>query len=115
MKHEVITIVTKTEDGTQRDFLTTSDWFMALTFAKDAAQADLLVEITSKEEVLSMYVTPDMVDKYLAPREIPESDYGVHASHCCLEHGCKYSDVNCPVINEKVKQEYPCESCTGED
>lgn len=40
---------------------------------------------------------------------------GVHGSHCCAEHGCKYgSDEDCPVVKGEVKQEYPCETCCDE-
>lgn len=40
---------------------------------------------------------------------------GVHTSHCCIEHGCKYGDKNCPVVNGKVKQLYYCENCNIEN
>lgn len=36
---------------------------------------------------------------------------GVHATHCCKEHGCKYGDEDCPVYLGIIKQEYPCEYC----
>ena len=36
---------------------------------------------------------------------------GVHASHCCKWHGCKYGDPDCPVANGEVGQEYLCEDC----
>ncbi len=36
---------------------------------------------------------------------------GVHASHCCVWHGCKYGNEDCPVVLLQVEQEYPCESC----
>lgn len=36
---------------------------------------------------------------------------GVHASHCCKWHGCKYGNEDCPVITGKVQQEYLCEYC----
>lgn len=36
---------------------------------------------------------------------------GVHASHCCKWHGCKYGDPDCPVANGEVEQEYLCEDC----
>jgi len=37
---------------------------------------------------------------------------GVHRTHCCKWHGCKYGDGNeCPVENGKVQQEHDCESC----
>ena len=42
------------------------------------------------------------------------SSIGVHASHCCRWHGCKYGDKNCPVVLGKVEQEYPCEGCSEE-
>lgn len=39
---------------------------------------------------------------------------GVHATHCCLLHGCKYGDDACPVKSREVAQEYPCEYCPEE-
>lgn len=42
---------------------------------------------------------------------IPHDRWGVHETHCCYKHGCKYGDVDCPVKIGLAKQEYPCESC----
>jgi hypothetical protein len=39
---------------------------------------------------------------------------GVHKTHCCLSHGCKYGDENCPVELGHVVQDYECESCSYE-
>lgn len=37
---------------------------------------------------------------------------GVHVSHCCVMHGCKYGDgEDCAVENKTHRQDYPCESC----
>lgn len=36
---------------------------------------------------------------------------GVHASHCCKWHGCKYGDPDCPVVSGEVEQKYLCEDC----
>ena len=36
---------------------------------------------------------------------------GVHISHCCKWHGCKYGDPDCPVYNGEVEQLYLCEDC----
>lgn len=48
---------------------------------------------------------------------------GVHARHCCSRHGCKYGDMkwdsevedwvpsDCPVANDCIKQEGPCQYC----
>lgn len=41
-------------------------------------------------------------------------DTGVHASHCCVRHGCKYGDEDCPVVIGKVAQMYDCEDCEYE-
>jgi hypothetical protein len=43
------------------------------------------------------------------------ADLGVHTSHCCKRHGCKYIDDDCPVESGPHKQEYPCEDCSEED
>lgn len=34
-----------------------------------------------------------------------------HRTHCCIIHGCKYHDENCPVTSGEIEQEYPCEDC----
>lgn len=38
---------------------------------------------------------------------------GVHATHCCFIHGCKYRDDDCPVVTGKVEQKYLCEDCVN--
>ena len=45
---------------------------------------------------------------------IPKENFGVHATHCCEKHGCKYGDEDCPVVLNLVKQLYPCEDCNEE-
>jgi len=42
---------------------------------------------------------------------------GVHVTHCCSRHGCKYGylDRDCPVELGTHKQEYPCEMCDEEE
>lgn len=46
--------------------------------------------------------------------EISEKDYGVHQTHCCVKHGCKYGNRNCPVELGIIAQDYPCEDCDNE-
>ena len=41
-----------------------------------------------------------------------EKEYGAHITHCCVMHGCKYREDDCPVVNEIVEQEYVCETCS---
>ena len=41
-----------------------------------------------------------------------KDDIGVHATHCCIIHGCKYGEYDtCPVCLAEVKQERLCEFC----
>jgi hypothetical protein len=49
------------------------------------------------------------------PEAISNRD-GVHRSHCCSVHGCKYAtdqeqENACPVSNGTLQQDYPCEHC----
>lgn len=46
---------------------------------------------------------------------IPEERWGVHRTHCCFKHGCKYGDDDCPVEIGLIAQDYLCESCTQDD
>ena len=39
---------------------------------------------------------------------------GTHRTHCCVIHGCKYGDSDCPVVNKEVMQEYLCEDCNND-
>ena len=43
--------------------------------------------------------------------QIPYEDSGVHVSHCCVLHGCKYAEGTCPVWAALLTQEHPCEDC----
>ena len=36
---------------------------------------------------------------------------GTHRSHCCLIHGCKYGEFDCPVQNKFINQTDSCENC----
>lgn len=40
---------------------------------------------------------------------------GVHITHCCVYHGCKYAEPDCPVWSGEVEQKYDCEQCEYED
>ena len=40
---------------------------------------------------------------------IPKDKWGVHETHCCEKHGCKYGYNDCPVEIGLVKQMYECE------
>jgi hypothetical protein len=44
--------------------------------------------------------------------ETPESERNVHTEHCCIVHGCKYGDHDCPVQTKKQQQSSECEACS---
>lgn len=48
----------------------------------------------------------------------PEADKDVHTEHCCVLHGCKYGDEDCPVVKKTKYQSFACPTCyyeaTGE-
>ena len=37
---------------------------------------------------------------------------GVHVTHCCKLHGCKYGSLDCPVAKGHIDQQYICETCS---
>ena len=39
---------------------------------------------------------------------------GVHATHCCRRHWCKYGANDCPVVLGDVAQDGPCDACEDE-
>lgn len=39
---------------------------------------------------------------------------GVHASHCCVVHGCKYRDDDCPVQLGTIEQKFMCMDCEAD-
>jgi hypothetical protein len=41
----------------------------------------------------------------------PEERKDVHTEHCCQRHGCKYGDIDCPVILYVKQQSFMCEFC----
>ena len=45
------------------------------------------------------------------------ANLGVHQTHCCKQHGCKYSwqGEPCPVEDGEVEQAYSCEQCRPTD
>ena len=53
------------------------------------------------------------VDVLLRERDLFKTDQekGVHAAHCCADHGCKYGDENCPVVLGTTEQRFPCIVC----
>ena len=42
---------------------------------------------------------------------IPKEQWGVHKQHCCLYHGCKYGDKDCPVFLSLTEQVCVCDIC----
>lgn len=49
----------------------------------------------------------------LGPEEEAQRD--THTEHCCVDHGCKYNDDQCPVISETKRQTGLCQDCNDHD
>ena len=62
----------------------------------------------AQEEAEGLWGVGDIVDDHIV-------NVGVHETHCCVDHGCKYGDEDCPVASGQLKQLYPCEECREED
>jgi hypothetical protein len=43
-----------------------------------------------------------------------QTEKNVHTEHCCVIHGCKYGDPNCPVEKGVLVQSIPCEYCESD-
>lgn len=70
---------------------------------------DKKVAVVSRDEWLMTSNTIVAVEK----AKIHHHKTGVHVSHCCIHHGCKYGDTDCPVETGRSQQAYPCERCDG--
>jgi hypothetical protein len=66
--------------------------------------------MTAVESFVKLPTGPDL----RADLRKPPPRVGVHVTHCCALHGCKYGDADCPVKLGQVAQEYPCEQCPEE-
>lgn len=51
----------------------------------------------------------DKAIKHLSAQRV--DNVGVHITHCCILHGCKYGDKNCPVELGEEKQDGLCLDC----
>jgi len=65
------------------------------------------------QKQLSEIYANEVVPRYQADFEKRRDGQNkdVHTEHCCVVHGCKYGDRDCPVANKVKVQSYRCESC----
>lgn len=87
------------------------------------------VEVEDEEKEKIEYLIQDITDKMefeeiqkkaeeaaeKGETTIPKEKWGVHVHHCCVDHGCKYGDVDCPVALDLFEQHHDCEYCEIED
>lgn len=72
-------------------------------------------DVLDKIESTTVYERERKIKKDAAKKgesSIPKERWGVHIGHCCVYHGCKYGDEDCPVVLELEEQKYPCETCS---
>lgn len=63
------------------------------------------------KKLIKQYESEQLDLSKSATTSIPQENWGVHRTHCCFEHGCKYGDKDCPVELGLIKQDYKCEDC----
>ena len=78
------------------------------TTREEYEKALAIVEKYNREQLLASRIERGNNSK---ESPMPKEYWAVHEGHCCLEHGCKYGDDNCPVALGLTKQKSPCESC----
>lgn len=66
--------------------------------------------MTPTKQTVYLPIKVEDEDRVKIPSSVPEDEWGVHRTHCCKKHGCKYGDEYCPVVLGHVKQDYKCES-----
>jgi len=71
---------------------------------------DIMLDVATV--IADTHKTAEVVEATAAPQKVRE---GVHVSHCCVKHGCKYGEPSCPVVNKTALQRYPCEDCVDGD
>jgi hypothetical protein len=81
---------------------------------EEQARMAVLEHVTEAEEHLASGAPMTTLDAVVPEQDVPDEN-GVHAAHCCRQHGCKYGDAGCPVARGTVKQDYPCEFCEEEE
>ena len=54
-----------------------------------------------------------LIDEAMVDKELGR--WGVHETHCCPKHGCKYGDDSCPVmLGLTNKHNENCEGCEND-
>lgn len=81
----------------------------------DMVEYDENIRIYVKDDIENCIKSIELDTNDFVHPEIPENKYGVHKTHCCVKHGCKYGNPNCPVVLGKIIQDYPCEDCDYEN
>lgn len=71
-----------------------------------ALEGDRLVRTLQEKELLA-----DAMETLKEANATSVDKEGVHRTHCCVAHGCKYGDRDCPVETGRIKQDYTCEYC----
>ncbi len=105
--------MTPQEIEVQIEFL--KDSFIRLATSVDKI-ADKVLSLEELNKIKVIQETRKDIPKLKQRIGIPKEDWGVHETHCCNKHGCKYGDHDdCPVEQDLTKGLYQCESCRWEE
>jgi len=76
-----------------------------------AINGDKIVKSSEPEHGLDIESALETLKKHQKSKPPAVNKEGVHRTHCCVAHGCKYGDRNCPVETGRIQQDYTCEYC----
>lgn len=109
--HEFISCITP-KSASQMSFLERKNDDVWSLF--DNARLLLGGEYTDNQKMENDKIDPKIVGIDIGCGTVSPDRVGVHVNHCCVIHGCKYGDSDCPVKNGNIPQMYLCESCTND-
>lgn len=75
------------------------------------AEKDLNAEIVPLEDDDVGSLVYIFENIYYGPEE---EEIKVHEIHCCMKHGCKYGDEDCPVANKELPG-VKCDVCSEDE
>lgn len=90
-------------------FIGNSDLYRSMKIefiSKESGVGEIIVSGDYIKDVLEVF--------HIVQKAYKKRKFAVHISHCCVKHGCKYSEPDCPVVNGEVQQTHVCEDCSNE-
>jgi len=96
------------EDG-EKNVLTREQWLQRI---REALEPEAFAQYVEKRLHVMREARASMLRAFGEDPPEPEGyKRCVHTEHCCVDHGCKYGDEDCPVETGQKPQSFFCENC----